>query len=85
MGSSPQPPVITTKEAAMTALGTLALASVDVAFFSPPPRRPGRPERRRKGGAGVARTLIRAFRHELALALDDTSRDPIRVSSHYPY
>jgi hypothetical protein len=69
----------------MTALGTLALASVDVAFFSPPPHRPGRPERRTKGGTGVARSLIRAFRNELALALDDASKDAIRVSTRYPY
>lgn len=69
----------------MTALGTLALTSADVAFFSPPPHRPGRPERRTKGGTSVARNLIRAFRHELALALDDEAYDPIRVSTRYPY
>ena len=69
----------------MTALATLALASADVAFFSPPPPRPGRPERRTKRGTGRARTLIRAFRHELALAIDEWEQDPIRVSTHYPY
>jgi hypothetical protein len=69
----------------MTALGALALTSADVAFFSPPPHRPGRPARRTRGGRRTARTLLRAFRHELALALDDSSRDPIRVSTRYPY
>lgn len=69
----------------MTALGTLALTSADVAFFSPPPHRPGRPERRTKGGAGMARTLFRAFRNELAHALDEASRDAVRVSTRYPY
>ena len=69
----------------MTALGTLALASVDVAFFSPPPHRPGRPERRSKGGKGVARTLIRAFRRELARALDDADANRVRVTRGYPY
>lgn len=69
----------------MTALGTLALASVDVAFFSPPPHRPGRPERRSKRGPGVARSLLRAFRNELALALRDAERDAVRVSTRYPY
>ncbi|HSK93011.1 MAG TPA: hypothetical protein VLA76_03005 [Candidatus Angelobacter sp.] len=69
----------------MTALGTLALASGDVGFFSPPPHRPGRPERRTKAGAGIARSLVRALRHELAHALDDEARDPIRVTTRYPY
>lgn len=69
----------------MTALGTLALGSADVAFFSPPPHRPGRPERRTKGGRSIARTLVRVIRHELATALDDGGRDPIRVSTRYPY
>jgi len=69
----------------MTALGTLALASVDVAFFSPPPHRPGRPTRRSRGDKGVARSLIRAFRNELAHALDDAATDQIRVTTRYPY
>lgn len=69
----------------MTALGTLALASVDVAFFSPPPHRPNRPERRTRRGRRMARTLVRVLRHELAAALDDASRDAIRVSTRYPY
>ncbi len=69
----------------MTALGTLALTSADVAFFSPPPHRPGRPERRTNGGRRVAGSLIRAFRRELAHVLDDAQRDPIRVTARYPY
>ena len=68
----------------MTALGTLALGSADVAFFSPPPHRPGRPERRTKGGTGVARTLIRAFRKGLARALDGAGSDPARMSTRHP-
>lgn len=69
----------------MTALGSIALTSADVAFFSPPPHRPGRPERRSKGGKGVARTLIRAFRRELARALDDADANRVRVTHGYPY
>ena len=33
----------------------------------------------------MARTIVRVLRHELAAALDDASRDAIRVSTHYPY
>lgn len=53
----------------MSTLGTIALTSADVAFFTPPPHRPGRPERRTRGKEGIARTLVRAFRRELALVL----------------
>jgi hypothetical protein len=69
----------------MAALGSIALTSADVAFFSPPPHRPGRPERRSKGGTGVTRTLIRAFRRELARALDDAEANRVRVTRGYPY
>jgi hypothetical protein len=69
----------------MTAFGTIALTSADVAFFSPPPHRPGRPERRSSGGSGVTGTLIRAFRRELARALDDADANRIRVTHGYPY
>jgi hypothetical protein len=52
----------------MTALGTLALASGDVAFFTPPPHRPRRPDRRQKGDAGIARSLLRVVRNGLTQA-----------------
>lgn len=61
----------------MSTLGMVALTSADVAFFSPPPHRPGRPERRRtRRLEGIAQTLFRAFRREVALALShpNTSR-----------
>ncbi len=60
----------------MSTLGMVALTSADVAFFSPPPHRPGRPERRTRRQEGIALTLFRAFRRELALALShpNTSR-----------
>lgn len=69
----------------MTALGTIALASADVAFFSPPPHRPGRPARRSRGSRGVTRSFIRAFRRELARALDDADANRVRVTHGYPY
>jgi len=66
----------------MTALGTIALGSADVAFFSPPPHRPRRPERRTRGR--MARTLVRAFRKGLALGLDATDTRRARVSDRQP-
>lgn len=69
----------------MTAIGTIALTSADVAFFSPPPHRPGRPDRRSKGGPSPTRSLVRAFRRELARALDDADANRIRVTHGYPY
>ncbi len=53
----------------------------DVAFFPPPPNRPSRPDRRHEGGAGMARTLIRAFRRELAHvthATGSTTKEAVR-------
>lgn len=52
----------------MTALGTLALASGEAAFFTPPPHRPRRPDRRSKTGTAMTRSLIRAVRRGLAHA-----------------
>lgn len=70
----------------MLASGALALTFADVAFFSPPPHRPGRPERRTNGGKGGARNLIRAFRRELARATADQPGGSVpRVSRNYPY
>jgi hypothetical protein len=70
----------------MLALSALALTSADVAFFSPPPHRPGRPERRANGGRGGARALIRTLRRELALATSDSAAGWIpRISERYPY
>jgi hypothetical protein len=63
--------------------GALAISPVDVAFFSPPPHRPERPERRTDGGRGIAHSFIRAFRRELARAVDAGNGFP--ESSRYPY
>jgi hypothetical protein len=52
----------------MTALGTLAMASGEVAFFTPPPHRPRRPDRRTKRETGITRSLMRVVRNGLAHA-----------------
>jgi hypothetical protein len=52
----------------MTALGTLALTSGEVAFFTPPPNRPRRPDRRTKRDTGITRSLMRVVRNGLAQA-----------------
>ena len=68
----------------MLAAGALAFA-VDVAFFSPPPHRPERPERRTKGAVDTARNVIRAVRRELDLATDDSVSRLPQVGARYPY
>lgn len=63
-------------------IGAMAMTATDVAFFSPPPNRPHRPERR-TGGRSVARALISAFRREPAHATD---RDlPIPAAAQHPF
>jgi hypothetical protein len=69
----------------MMAAGAVVLLSADVAFRVPPPR-PEWPERRHDGGAGAkARTLIAAFRRELALAAEEADDMLPRVTHRYPY
>jgi hypothetical protein len=69
----------------MLAASALALTATDVAFFVPP-NRPQRPARRSRGGAGVARTLIRNLRRELARATAESALDRLpQPSRNYPY
>jgi hypothetical protein len=69
----------------MLAAGAVVLLSADVAFLAPPPR-PEWPERRHDGGPGAkARTLIAAFRRELALAAEEADDMLPRVTHRYPY
>jgi hypothetical protein len=49
----------------MSTAGAIAFMPADVAFGSSPPGPPWRPQRRSKGQAGRARSLIRAVRREL--------------------
>lgn len=68
----------------MPTFGAMALTAADVAFFTPPPRRPNRPGRRSDRRRAVAR-LIRAARRELARATDDSAAAWIPdVSRRYP-
>ena len=70
----------------MVAAGALALALPDVAFSSPPPHRPQRPERRTRGGAAdTALKVVRAVRRGLTLAMDDSVPRIPRVGNHYPF
>jgi hypothetical protein len=69
----------------MQAGGALSLSTVDVAFFTPPPNRPGWPDRRTNGGRGTTRALIRAFRRELARAIDESEKGLPHVTHRYPY
>ncbi|MGH2383304.1 MAG: hypothetical protein ACRDG7_19075 [Candidatus Limnocylindria bacterium] len=58
----------------MSTAGAHALSITDVAFFTPPPNRPSRPERR-TGGDGVVTTLLRTIRRELAHAAETTDTE----------
>jgi hypothetical protein len=61
-------------------IGAMAMTGADVAFFTPPPHRPHRPERRNTGDRSVARALISAFRRELAHATEGGI--PTRPTAH---
>lgn len=62
--------------------GALAVTAADVAFFSPPPHRPERPERRTDKGTSVTRSFLRAFRRELAHVVGVVPGSPRSNSSH---
>ena len=67
----------------MTMARAMALGLSDFAFFSPPPNRPSRSERRSdKGGIG---TLLRTIRHELAHAAQPAATDWMPRLTNYPY
>lgn len=62
----------------------MALATSDVAFFTPP-NHPRRSERK-PGSAGVVRTLVRAIRRELERATGETeTTDWMPRITNYPY
>lgn len=66
----------------MTTAGAFALGISDVAFSSPPPSRPSRPQRS-TGRGGVVANLLRAIHREL----DDATRamDWMPRITNYPY
>lgn len=68
----------------MTAAGAFALGLSDVAFYSPPPNRPSRPERRTEREGGLT-TLIRTVRRELAQAAESTNSSWMPRTTNYPY
>ena len=68
----------------MTAAGALALSMTDVAFFTPPPNRPSRPERRTEGD-GVVTALLHTIRRELAQAAEATNTEWMPRVTSYPY
>ena len=70
----------------MMPASALVLAFADASAKAQPPHRPSRSERRTDGGAGLLRTVIRAFRRELSLATstDDAPWFPL-IRANYPY
>jgi len=70
--------------APMTAARALALSVSEVAFFSPPPYRPSRSERRTREG-GIVTTLLRTIRRGLAHATEAPVTDWMPRIRNYPY
>jgi hypothetical protein len=72
---------------AMTGLAAFALANaVDVAFFTPPPGRPSRPERGRASADGGVIGLVRSLRQAIAIAVEEPAAPWMpSVSRNYPY
>ena len=66
----------------MTTAGAFALGISDVAFSSPPPNRPSRPQRS-TGRGGIIASLLRAIHRELDHATQTMDRMP-RITN-YPY
>lgn len=66
------------------AAGAFALRMTDVAFFTPPPNRPSRPERRTEGD-GVISALLHTIRRELAHAVETTDTEWMPRVTNYPY
>jgi hypothetical protein len=67
----------------VTGARAIAIGLSDFAFFSPPPNRPARSERRRHKG-GIA-TLLRTIGHELAHAAQAPATDWMPRITNYPY
>ncbi len=68
----------------MTTAGAFALGVSEVAFFTPPPNRPSRSQRR-TGRDGIVATLLRSIRRELAHATAAPVTDCIPRITSYPY
>lgn len=66
----------------MTA-GAFALSLTDVTFFTPP-NRSNRPERRSAGDEAIV-SMLRAFRRELAKAVEAADESLPRITRSYPY
>lgn len=66
----------------MTTAGAFVLGITDVAFSSPPPSRPSRPQRSTRRG-GIIANLLRAIHRELDHATQAVDRLP-RITN-YPY
>lgn len=68
----------------MTTAGAFALGLGEVAFFTPPPSRPTRSQRR-SGRDGIVTTLLRTIRRELAHATAAPVTDRMPRITNYPY
>ncbi len=61
-----------------------AIGISDVRFFSPPPSRPTRPQRR-TGEGGIVRNLLRAISRELTHVADGSGHHLMPRMTNYPY
>ena len=69
----------------VTAARAMAIGLTDFSFFSPPPDRPSRPDRR-SGRADFVTTIVRTIRNELDRATrTDAATWMPRLSGNYPY
>ena len=68
----------------MTGARAMAFGLSDFAFFSPPPNRPSRSERR-NGRGGIVTSILRSIRHDLAHAAQAPVTDWMPRITNYPY
>jgi hypothetical protein len=62
----------------------MAIGLSDFSFFSLPPNRPSRSERRTDRGGRIS-SILRTIRHELAHAADAPVNDWMPRLTNYPY